>query len=316
MARILEDYATEHKAFRKAIVAAATYGHLEVVSCFLPQLVGSGRDPDLLREMHNVTWEVLDIAAANGRLNIVTFAVEIAIKWCYLELYTPTSGVDALRLSIAGGHFHMAQFFLELYQIKWNMLAACEEAVIADQFILVEWIFVLYSQYSASEHLLIDLVQNGQAVAVRYLCENFQMCPEIIDTAFRLAKKIEVVRALYETRPIAVGSITVKFRDAARCGIYEEVQCYPGDEEIEIVQLLSKDERIPSHVLRKAFVDAANNCHETLLKLLWDDNRLDSQTRVRAFMKAVSNNHVDVVKSLCAEDHVSSYLEGQALFLA
>ncbi|GMF26392.1 unnamed protein product [Phytophthora lilii] len=116
------------KAFRKAIVAAATYGHLEVVSCFLPQLVGSGRDPDLLREMHNVTWEVLDIAAANGRLNIVTFAVEIAIEWCYLELYTPTSGVDALRLSIAGGHFHMAQFFLELYQIKWNMLAACEEA--------------------------------------------------------------------------------------------------------------------------------------------------------------------------------------------
>ncbi|KAF4033562.1 hypothetical protein GN244_ATG14532 [Phytophthora infestans] len=135
------------RALRNAVQAAATHGRVNVVSMFLHQIVGSSTNEEVLGEMHEATWQVLENAAEKGRLAVVKFVVNYATEWGYIEMYAATNGdFDALTRAITCYHDSIATYLLQICSVQWNMNTAYEAAIESQRSELVEWIYALSSQ--------------------------------------------------------------------------------------------------------------------------------------------------------------------------
>ncbi|KAF4036023.1 hypothetical protein GN244_ATG12022 [Phytophthora infestans] len=133
------------RALRNAVQAAATHGWVNAVSMFLSQIVGSSTNEEVLGEIHEATWQVLENAAEKGRLAVVKFVVDY--EWGYIEMYAATNGdFDALTRAITCYHDYIATCLLQICSVQWNMNTAYEAAIESQRSELVEWIYALSSQ--------------------------------------------------------------------------------------------------------------------------------------------------------------------------
>ncbi|KAF4138129.1 hypothetical protein GN958_ATG12738, partial [Phytophthora infestans] len=145
--RALRNAVKTRRALRNAVQAAATHGRVNAVSMFLPQIVGSSTNEEVLNEMREATWQVLENAAEKGRLAVVRLVVDYATEWGYIEMYAATNGdFDALTRAITCYHDSIATCLIQICSFQWNMNTAYEAAIESQRSELVEWIYALSSR--------------------------------------------------------------------------------------------------------------------------------------------------------------------------
>ncbi|KAF1772885.1 Ankyrin repeat-containing domain [Phytophthora cactorum] len=76
------------------------------------------------QETFKAAWNVLEIAADNGHLAVVKFAVKHAKVNRYWSWYDPCHDSNALTRASSGGHLSVVEFLLEDQENVWNIAKA------------------------------------------------------------------------------------------------------------------------------------------------------------------------------------------------
>lgn len=184
---------------KKAVVAAAKKGHVDVVKYLLPKVT----DPDPYSgkpERCWVVWEVFMEAAGNGHVEVVRFMVGFEKIKRHMGLYAGT----ALFRVIAGRHTDVVDFMLETPGFSWDMPDAFEVALASEQKDTAEKIYGIYPQFKKDLNLFVDLAEKGYTSAVAYLYNSGRDDSKLVGDAFTSAAgggRVEVVKFLHDRTP-------------------------------------------------------------------------------------------------------------------
>ncbi|KAG6953595.1 hypothetical protein JG688_00012752, partial [Phytophthora aleatoria] len=233
-----------------AAVAAARNGHVDVVQFILLRLHSVTKRSD-------VAWELMDVAAENGRVDVVELLCEHAKESSevYYSRYRPASKrSSALSLAISGGHVGVVRALLTPVRLHWDVGAAFELALAEGHQKVVTFMHRALPMYLAATKIgenydmIVHMAHGGHLRSVGYLFEHGHDSLSVIGKAFYIA-------AVYQRNKIisllGTGRVCPKAFDAA----FERV-CHSGL--LDMVELLYMYEKKRASIesIRRAFVNA------------------------------------------------------------
>ncbi|KAG7376646.1 hypothetical protein PHYPSEUDO_012951 [Phytophthora pseudosyringae] len=284
--------------FEKAVVDAARNGHLDTVRLLLPKL-------DYVDENRDAAWAVINVAAARGHLDILSFAADTADSGG--EPTDDTSG--ALLRAISCGKSAAAIFLVSRYYRIWDLSKGLEEAVVNRMDAVADCIYGASLKpdngTSFSDFFVLLVAGNGYMNALNYLYHRGHNEPSLLGFAFggaAFSEAINVLRMLLNTGRLSQDTIDQALRKAARSGCKKSVEFLFGNC------------RISTQAIKNAFEDAGSI---TLSKYLYK-KLVDPAESVRtAFQNAAccgrytfldNRDRIDILQFLCSTGFVPDKL--------
>ena len=295
----------------KALILAASNGHINVVNYFL----GKGVNLSL---KNNNGWTALMAASSNGHLDVVKILTEKGADFSIKN----NNGLTALMLAAENGHYDVVTFLLKKgadFSIKNNndstafILAAENGHYDVVTFLFGEMIHLLAEDkdgWTLSEY---DVAIN-YVDAMRNLCKNKEILSALIAAASN--GHIEVVNFL------SVMGMNLSIKNKAG---WTALMAASSNGHVDVIKRLIRkgaDFSIKNNYGWTALMAAANNGHIDVVKLLLEkgaDVSVKSNDGWTALMAASSNGHADVVKILIekeADCAIKNHYGWTALMLA
>ncbi|KAE9036956.1 hypothetical protein PR003_g6711 [Phytophthora rubi] len=136
----------------------------------------------------------------------------------------------------------------------------------------------------AFDRALMRSVTSKRPEVVPFLCSKKRASPSAINGAFQASCKREIIKYLYENEDISSAAVIAALKKAAKCG-----QCprapYNADD-IAIVKLLHKDDRIPVEVMEEVLMSAASTNESNVVEVLRRDDRISAEVSRAALAMA------------------------------
>ncbi|KAG6960891.1 hypothetical protein JG687_00007992, partial [Phytophthora cactorum] len=234
-----------------AVVTAARNGHVDVVQFILLRLHSVTKRSD-------VVWELMDVAAENGRVDVVELLCEHAKQSSevYYSKYRPASKrSNALSLAISGGHVGVVRALLTPVRLHWDVGAAFELALAEGHQKVVTFMHRALPMYLAATKIgenydmIVHMARDGHLRSVEYLFEHGHDSLSVAGKTFYIAavyQRTKIISFLLGT-----GRVCPKAFDAA----FERV-CHSGL--LDMVELLYMYEKKRASIesIRRAFVNA------------------------------------------------------------
>ncbi|KAG6594356.1 uncharacterized protein IUM83_17884 [Phytophthora cinnamomi] len=169
-----------------AAAAAAKNGMLNAAQYLLLEFENSFRKPVDKRNVYyridDVTWVVMDEAAAEGHLNVVKFGVEHALALGYVA--SSPFGSDALYCAVCGSHADVVRFLLDQHGFDWKIDPAFEKAMGIDDKVIVQMLYEAYPLYADGGNLFVRMARDARKDAVEYLYDTLHPSSALVGKAF------------------------------------------------------------------------------------------------------------------------------------
>ncbi|EGZ18622.1 hypothetical protein PHYSODRAFT_332370 [Phytophthora sojae] len=252
------------RLLRKAVLPAASNGHLPVVEYLLHELQVEGEIDD------DAAWSVFNEAAVKGHLGIVKFVAEYVEE----EEFEHKS-CEVMNSAIVGGHANVITFLLgcEMGDV-FDIGDVFEEVIARGQDAVADEIYKDYSDTKDGQSLLARLAGAGRLKAVEHLVTHGHNEPDLIECGFMsaaMSRHDDVCKYLLRTGRVSTAGFDAVFLSVAGSGSIKGTMslynmrrptqmgiemAFQAAGSYEVAEFIFENEHVPEMAIIMAFKNA------------------------------------------------------------